>query len=162
MAVGNLGRSRPRGYFGGLPLRASLGSVPGPIPLGEHMRKSLIGLAAAASLGLATVAVPGTADARCFGCAVGVGVLGGVLLGTAIANANNPPPPPPPEYYGYPPPPPPYGYGPPPDAPPPPRGPGPPAGVFWGGRPAPRALRRPTARLCGRPADLPFREATRL
>src|ERR1051326_931487 len=122
MAVGNLGRSRPRGYFGGLPLRASLGSVPGPIPLGEHMRKSLIGLAAAASLGLATVAVPGTADARCFGCAVGVGVLGGVLLGTAIANANNPPPPPPPEDYGYPPPPPPYGYGPPPQA-------------YYGGRP---------------------------
>ena len=79
------------------------------------MRKSLIGLAAAASLGLATVAAPGTADARCFGCAVGVGVLGGVLLGSAIANANNPPPPPP-EYYGYPPPPPPYGYPPPPEA----------------------------------------------
>jgi hypothetical protein len=76
------------------------------------MRKSLIGLAAAASLGLATVAAPSTADARCFGCAVGVGVLGGVLLGTAIANANNPPPPPP-EYYGYPPPPGPYGYPPP-------------------------------------------------
>lgn len=78
------------------------------------MRKSLIGLAAAASLGLATVAAPGTADAHCFGCAVGAGVLGGVLLGSAIANANNPPPPP--EYYGYPPPPPPYGYPPPPEA----------------------------------------------
>jgi len=78
------------------------------------MRKSLLGLAAAASLGLATIAAPGTADARCFGCAVAGGVLGGVILGTAIANANNPPPPPPPEYYGYPPPPPPYGYGPPP------------------------------------------------
>lgn len=79
------------------------------------MRKSLIGLAAAASLGLATVAVPGTADARCFGCAVGVGVLGGIIVGSAIANANNPPPPPP-EYYGYPPPPGPYGYPPPPAA----------------------------------------------
>src|ERR1051326_4420455 len=137
MAVGNLGRSRPRGYFGGLPLRASLGSVPGPIPLGEHMRKSLIGLAAAASLGLATVTVPGTADAGCFGCAVGVGVLGGVLLGTAIANANNPPPPPPPEYYGYPPPPPPYGYGPPPEA-------------YYGGGPPPRPSGRPPAAHSGR------------
>lgn len=93
------------------------------------MRKSLIGLAAAASLGLATVAAPGTADARCFGCAVGVGVLGGVLLGSAIANANNPPPPPPPEYYGYPPPPPPYGYGPPPEA----YYGGPPPGAYYAG-----------------------------
>ena len=98
------------------------------------MRKSLIGLAAAASLGLATVAAPGTADARCFGCAVGVGVLGGVLLGSAIANANNPPPPP--EYYGYPPPPGPYGYPPPPEAygPPPPWAYGPPP-AYAGGPP---------------------------
>jgi hypothetical protein len=94
------------------------------------MRKSLIGLAAAASLGLATVAAPGTADARCFGCAVGVGVLGGVLLGTAIANANNPPPPPPPEYYGYPPPPGPYGY------PPPGAAYGPPPEAAYGPQPA--------------------------
>jgi hypothetical protein len=94
------------------------------------MRKSLIGLAAAASLGLATVAAPGTADARCFGCAVGVGELGGVLLGTAIANANNPPPPPPPEYYGYPPPPGPYGY------PPPGAAYGPPPEAAYGPQPA--------------------------
>lgn len=77
------------------------------------MHKALIGLAAAASLGLATVAVPSSANARCFGCAVGVGVLGGLIVGSAIANANNPPPPPP-EYYDYPPQP--YGYPPPPGA----------------------------------------------
>jgi hypothetical protein len=94
------------------------------------MRKSLIGLAAAASLGLATVAAPGTADARCFGCAVGAGILGGVIVGSAIANANNPPPPPP-EYYGYPPPPGPYGYPPPPGA-----AYGPPPGYAGGPPPA--------------------------
>jgi hypothetical protein len=100
------------------------------------MRKSLIGLAAAASLGLATVAAPGTADARCFGCAVGAGILGGVIVGSAIANANNPPPPPPPEYYGYPPPPGPYGYPPPPGAaygPPPPGYAGGPPPAYAGG-----------------------------
>jgi hypothetical protein len=86
------------------------------------MHKALIGLAAAASLGLATAAVPTSANAGCFGCAVAGGVLGGVIVGSAIANAANPPPPPP-GYYGYPPPPPPYGYG----YPPPPAayGPGP-------------------------------------
>jgi len=83
------------------------------------MHKVLIGLAAAASLGLATAAVPSSANAGCFGCAVAGGVLGGVIVGSAIANAANPPPPPP-GYYGYPPPPP-YGYPPPPAA----YGPGP-------------------------------------
>ena len=64
------------------------------------MHKALIGIAAAATLGLATVAAPSTADARCFGCAVGAGVaaglIGGALIGGAIANN---PPPPPPAYY---------------------------------------------------------------
>jgi hypothetical protein len=86
-----------------------------PVAQGDHMRKSFIGLAAAASLGLATLAAPGPANAGCFGCAVGAGVLGGVLLGTAIANAPPPayyPPPPPPGYY----PPPPGAYAAPPPA----------------------------------------------
>ena len=81
------------------------------------MHKALIGLAVAATLGLATVAAPSAANARSFGCAVGVGVLGGVVAGAIVGSAiaNNPPPPP---AYGYPPPPPGYpppaAYGPPP------------------------------------------------
>src|SRR5579871_4234229 len=75
------------------------------------MHKSLIGLAAAASLGLATLAVPGTANAGCYGCAVGAGVIGGIAAGAIIGSAiaNNPPPPPP-GYYAPPPPPPPGYY----------------------------------------------------
>ena len=77
------------------------------------MHKSLIGLAAAAGLGLATVAAPVPANADCVGCAVGAGVLGGVIAGAIIGSAiaNSPPPPPPPGYY---PPPPPAAYYPPP------------------------------------------------
>ncbi len=98
------------------------------------MHKSLVEIAAAAGIGLATLAAPSAADARCFGCAVGVGVLGGVIAGAIVGNAiaNNPPPPPP-GYYAYPPPPPPgVAYGPPPAAyaelPPPP------VGCHWGRR----------------------------
>src|ERR1700723_4743036 len=81
------------------------------------MHKSLIGLAAAAGIGLASLAAPAPANAGCFGCAVGVGVLGGVAAGPIIGSAiaNSPPPgyyPPPPGYY----PPPPGAYGPPPPA----------------------------------------------
>jgi len=77
------------------------------------MHKSLIGLAAAAGIGLASMAAPSAANARCFGCAVGAGVLGGVIAGAIVGNAiaNSPPPPPP--YYGPPPPPPGPYYGPP-------------------------------------------------
>jgi len=75
------------------------------------MHKSLIGLAAAASLGLASLAVPSAANAGCYGCAVGAGVIGGVAAGAIIGGAiANSPPPPPPGYY----PPPPPGYYPPP------------------------------------------------
>ncbi len=77
------------------------------------MHRSAFGLAAAASIGFAALAVPGTANAGCFGCAVGAGVFGGVvagaIVGSAIANS------PPPAYYPPPPPPgPAYAYGPPP------------------------------------------------
>lgn len=80
------------------------------------MHKSLIGLAAAAGIGLASVAAPSHANAACFGCAVGAGVLGGVAAGAIIGSAiaNSPPPPayyPPPGYYAPPP-----GYYPPPPA----------------------------------------------
>ncbi len=62
------------------------------------MHKSLIGLAAATAVGLATLAGPSTANAGCYGCAVGAGVLGGVAAGAIIGSAiaNSPPPPPPP------------------------------------------------------------------
>ncbi len=74
------------------------------------MHKSLIGLAAAGAVGLATLAGPSTANAGCYGCAVGAGIIGGVaagaIIGSAIANS-----PPPPAYY---PPPPPAAYYPPP------------------------------------------------
>src|SRR5271169_32222 len=85
------------------------------------MHKSLLGLAAATAVGLATLADPSPANAGCYGCAVGAGVIGGVAAGAIIGSAiaNSPPPPPPPGYYPpppgyYPPPPPPGAYGPPP------------------------------------------------
>ena len=70
------------------------------------MHKSLVGLAAAAALGLAAVAAPVPAKAGCYGCAVGAGIIGGVAAGAIIGSAiaNSPPPPPPPPYYYYPPP----------------------------------------------------------
>jgi hypothetical protein len=96
------------------------------------MHKSFIGLAAAAGIGLASLAAPAPANAGCYGCAVGAGILGGVAAGAIIGSAiaNNPPPPP--AYY-----PPPPGYGPPPAAYGPPPGPGyaqlaP--GCYWGQR----------------------------
>jgi hypothetical protein len=80
------------------------------------MRKSIIGLAAATAVGLATLAGPSTANAGCYGCAVGAGVLGGVVAGAIVGSAiaNSPPPPgyyPPPPAAYYPPPPPAYGPG---------------------------------------------------
>ena len=79
------------------------------------MHKSLIGLAAAAGIGLASLAASAPANAGCWGCGVGFGVLGGVAAGAIIGSAiaTSPPPgyyPPPPGYY----PPPPAAYGPPP------------------------------------------------
>ncbi len=67
------------------------------------MTRTFMTLAAAASIAATAVAAPTPSEARCFGCAVGLGVLGGVIVGSAIANAANPyPPPPPPGYYAYP------------------------------------------------------------
>jgi hypothetical protein len=51
------------------------------------MTRTLMTLAAAASLAAAAVAIPTQSEARCFGCAVGLGVLGGVVAGAAIAGA---------------------------------------------------------------------------
>jgi anaerobic selenocysteine-containing dehydrogenase len=59
------------------------------------MTRTLTTVAAAAVLASASAfMVPSQADARCFGCAVGVGVLGGVvagaIVGSAIANSQAP------------------------------------------------------------------------
>jgi hypothetical protein len=75
------------------------------------MKKTLLALAAAASLTAVTVSAPGTAQAGCWGCAVGAGVFGGLVAGTIIGSAVARP-----YYYG------PAYYGPGPYGPPP--GPG--------------------------------------
>src|SRR5262249_30164256 len=69
------------------------------------MQKTLTAFAAAGALALATLAAPTAANARCVGCAVGAGVIGGIAAGAIIggAIANSAPPPPPPAAY-YPPP----------------------------------------------------------
>ena len=54
------------------------------------MTKTLTALAAAAAIGLATFAAPSTADARCIGCAVGAGIIGGIAAGAIIAGATRP------------------------------------------------------------------------
>ncbi len=52
---------------------------------------------------LATAALPTTADARCRGCGVGAGVVGGLavgaLIGSALAGPRYAEPAPPPVYY---------------------------------------------------------------
>jgi hypothetical protein len=51
------------------------------------MKKTLAALAAAATVATAIAAMPTTADARCYGCAVGAGVLGGFVAGAIVGNA---------------------------------------------------------------------------
>ena len=51
------------------------------------MKKALIALAAAAVLVAGSLAAPRPAEARCIGCAVGLGIVGGAVLGAAIANS---------------------------------------------------------------------------
>jgi hypothetical protein len=57
------------------------------------MRKTLMVVLAAGSIGAATVASSTRAEATCWGCWVGAGVVAGVIAGTAIANSA--------PYYGY-------------------------------------------------------------
>ncbi len=54
---------------------------------------------------LSVAALPNSAEARCRGCGVAAGVVGGLALGAIIAGAANaePAPPPPRAYYGPPP-----------------------------------------------------------
>src|SRR5271168_3007481 len=140
-----------RGIWGlvGTSPQSVSGSATRPISRGEFMQKSLIALVGATGIGLAALAAPAPANAGCYGCAVGAGILGGVAAGAIIGSviANSPPPgyyppgyyPPPPGAYG--PPPPPGAYGPPPPGAygPPPPGAYPPAayaqlapGCHWG------------------------------
>jgi len=69
------------------------------------MHKTLIGLGAAAAVGLATLAGPSPANAGCYGCAVGAGILGGVAAGAIAGAALASPYYYPYGYYGY------YPYG---------------------------------------------------
>jgi hypothetical protein len=56
------------------------------------MTKTLLALATATTIA-ASAAAPSTVDARCFGCAVGAGVIGGLAAGAIIGSAiaNSPP-----------------------------------------------------------------------
>ena len=63
------------------------------------MTRTLLALATAATLAAGALAVPSKADAHCYGCAVGAGIVAGALLGTAIASSSGP------SYGGY------YAYG---------------------------------------------------
>ena len=69
------------------------------------MKKAILAIAAAATIAVGTLSIPTTADARCRGCGVGLGVLGGVIVGGAIANAYGPRYAPAPGYVVY------EGYG---------------------------------------------------
>jgi len=59
------------------------------------MTKFLTILAAGSAVALASIAAPTTADARCRGCGVAAGVIGGIAVGAAIAGAVSSP-----YYYG--------------------------------------------------------------
>ena len=68
------------------------------------MKKSVLASAAAAAM-LIAAALPSTAEARCRGCGVAAGVIGGLAAGAIIGNALSggpvyaEPAPPPPTYY---------------------------------------------------------------
>jgi hypothetical protein len=56
------------------------------------MKKTMLALATVATMAVGTMSAPTTADARCYGCAVGAGVaagvIGGAIIGGAIANSQ--------------------------------------------------------------------------
>ena len=61
------------------------------------MKKTIFALAAVAALAVGSLSNPTPAEARCHGCGIGLGILGGVaagaIIGSAIASH--------PGYYGY-------------------------------------------------------------
>ena len=56
------------------------------------MQKTLLAIAAAATLAAGTLTAPAPAEARCHGCGVAAGVIGGLaagaIIGGAIANSQ--------------------------------------------------------------------------
>jgi len=54
------------------------------------MKKTLTAIATAATLAVAAVAAPQPAQARCFGCWLGAGVIGGLAAGAIIGSAARP------------------------------------------------------------------------
>ncbi|MPZ55128.1 MAG: hypothetical protein GEU91_01275 [Rhizobiales bacterium] len=68
------------------------------------MTKTLYSLVAATVIAAAAVTAPTSADARCRGCGVAAGVVGGLAVGAIIGSAiaNSPPPPPPAVIYAEP------------------------------------------------------------
>lgn len=56
------------------------------------MKKTILAVATAATLGVATLSAPAPAEARCHGCGVAAGVIGGLaagaIIGGAIANSE--------------------------------------------------------------------------
>ena len=51
------------------------------------MKKTFVALAAAATIAAGSLALPSQADARCFGCGVAAGVIGGLAAGAIIGSA---------------------------------------------------------------------------
>jgi hypothetical protein len=51
------------------------------------MKKAILAIAAATTLAAATMTAPTTADARCYGCGVGAGIIGGLAAGAIIGSA---------------------------------------------------------------------------
>jgi len=60
------------------------------------MKKTILAIAAVATIAAGTMSAPPPADARCFGCVLGLGVVAGAVAGAAIASSG-------PRYYGPPP-----------------------------------------------------------
>ncbi|MEJ2378521.1 MAG: BA14K family protein [Pseudolabrys sp.] len=56
------------------------------------MRKTTLAISTAIALACGAVSAPSTANAGCYGCAVGAGVaagvIGGAIIGSAIANSR--------------------------------------------------------------------------
>jgi hypothetical protein len=69
------------------------------------MKKTILAIAAAATIVVATLSVPTTADAQRRGVGIGLGVLGGAIVGAAIVNSWGPRYAPAPGYVVY------EGYG---------------------------------------------------
>jgi anaerobic selenocysteine-containing dehydrogenase len=53
------------------------------------MKKSILAIAAASTIAAGTTSAPTTADAGCYGCALGAGVLAKVVAGTIIGGRAN-------------------------------------------------------------------------